>query len=39
MNYKTITKSKMKKAIHKVYYDMGDLEKVALQWVDEHWKG
>ena len=37
-NYKNITKAEMRKAIQKVYKDMPQLLKEALEWFEKNWK-
>ena len=38
-NYSRMTKSGMKFAVQRVYYDMPDLLEEALKWIDKYWKG
>ena len=37
--YDNITKKQMKQFINAVYYDMPQLKKYALKWLDKNWKG
>ncbi len=37
-NYTKMSYLQVKKAVKKVYYDMPELQKMALQWVEKNWK-